>query len=75
MLDGYADAFALNSLNLGSSHFACEIRIFGKILKASAAQRISFDIDRRAEHNVHAVVLCFLTDSLSHSICVFGVPA
>ena len=71
----YPNALTLNTARLGSPHFSRKVRVLRKILKASAAQRISFDIDRRAEHNVHAVVLCFLADSLSHSICVFGVPA
>ena len=75
MLYRYADAFALNSLNLGSSHFACEIRIFGKILEASAAERISLDIDGGAEHHVNAVMIRFRTDRFSHLICIFGIPA
>ena len=75
MLDGYADAFALNSLYLGSSHFACEIRIFGKILEASAAERISLDINGGAKHHVNAVMVCFCTDRFSHLICIFGIPA
>ena len=52
---------ALNAPDISGSHLSRQIRIFGKILKVSSAQRASLDIKPRPQDHMDSLHCCFLS--------------
>ena len=60
VLDGAADTAALQSLDDCRRHFACQQRIFRKILEVAPIQRMPMQIHARCKQQVNAVAAHFL---------------
>ena len=69
-----SDVLFLHRIDVLTRHYACQIRIFGKILEVATACRQTFDVDRRPEYNVHAIFDTVVGDGIAHLMRQVGIP-
>ena len=67
VLDAGAHIPALYAVDKGGRELAGQIRVFGEILKVSAAQGAALDVDRGAEHHGELLVLAGVAHGLTHA--------
>ena len=68
-----ADIFGLYSLYISRCHSGSQIRIFRKIFKISAAQRISVEIHSRSKPDIHLLIFTFFPYCISKHLPQFPV--
>ena len=64
----------LNAANIGRTHFAGKIGVFGEILKIPSAQRRTLHIQSRAQNHMDIVCRRFLSQRLAQFLAQFRIP-
>jgi hypothetical protein len=74
MLEACSDTFILNTARRRSGEHAGKIRILGIILKVTPAQRASFYVEARTQHDVHARLAGFPPQGLAYDTDEVRIP-
>ena len=67
-------AILLHLLNIGNNHLACQVGILTHILKITAIEGSTIDIDTRTEQHSLITIASLLTDSLTIHCSHCGIP-
>ena len=74
VLERSADALGLHARNDANGLMAGQIRIFGPVFEATAAERVALDVDAGAENHGHLLLNAFLGHGLAHLVDEFRIP-
>ena len=74
MLHRDTHSLGLHAPDLRRAHGACQERIFGKILKIPAAQRVPLDVHSGSEKDMHAIISALFPDGLPDPARSLRVP-
>ena len=74
VLQAARHACGLHARYVCACHFACKVRIFGKVLEVTSAFRIALDVGAGGKQNVDVKADCFLAERLAHLVHKFRIP-
>ena len=75
MLRTRINAPALDPPHISGGHLACKVRILREILKVSAAQRASLDVQARSKQDMDALHPCLLAERAPDLFTKLRIPA
>ena len=74
VLEAYADAVFLNTVNIGCAESCGKEGVFGDVLEVSAAKGTSLDVDTGAEYGCYLECLCLVGDGCADLFKKFCIP-